>query len=48
MFRGFDHDIINFQELNDFPPRDFEENLQIVSCVATERHPMKNLKFHRL
>ena len=25
----------------DFPPRDFDKSLQIVSCTATGRHQMK-------
>ena len=36
--------MINFQEYRDFPSRDFNKSLQIVSCTATERHRMKKLK----
>ena len=31
----------------DFPPGDFDKNLQIVSCTVTERHRMKKLKISR-
>ena len=33
---------------HNFPPIDFDKNLQMVSFTATERHRMKKLKFHRL
>ena len=46
LFKGFDREIISFQEWKDFPPRDFDKSLQ--TCAAAERHQMKKLKFHRL
>ena len=48
IFKDFDCEITNFQEQKDFPPRDFDKRLQIVSCTATERHRMKKFQFHRL
>ena len=40
--------MINFQEQNDFSPRDFYKILLTDSCTATEGRQMKKLKFHRL
>ena len=48
IFKGFDLEIINFQEYKDFPPRNFDKILQILSCTDTERHRIKKLKSHRL